>query len=324
MRRFAAVLSAVAVAGSLLLAAPAIATPRETASPAAPQQNSSFDGQRISFRPVQNQGFALAFRPAVFVVERADESNSQTFVPDRLPNGYYVLRHGDQFLRWGFLTSLDLVSGNAATDPRAQWQFDRQSNGTYAIRSRDDSSAALSWNTFGSAVVVRTDDNAATNWVVSPIGGALVDGANYAFAWQINTFYTLDVEGAPTVSLGARARLTPWGGFPSQWWRVRYNPEFGTYWLMNLNALNLALEQNMTTHHAALQYGNFGPAQQWTVRPGQRGGWELINLATAVGAGDPRIRALDNHNSVSANARVDVNPYTGSAGQEWEIVGPRR
>lgn len=186
------------------------------------------------------------------------------------------------------------------------------------IRARGESSWGFTWNTYGHAVSFRAFP---TQWVILPIGGALVDGANYAFAWQANTFYTLDVEGAPAVTPGARARLTPWGGFPTQWWRVQYNPEFGTYRLNNLNNLNLALEHDPTTHHAILQDISLRLEQQWTVRPGLRGGWELISLSMGSGA---QLRALDNNHSVSAAARVDVNLYTGAAGQEWEIVGPRR
>ncbi|WP_426624904.1 hypothetical protein ACPPVW_02100 [Leifsonia sp. McL0607] len=64
-----------------------------------------------------------------------------------------------------------------------------------------------------------------SQWVISPIGGVLVNNANYTFSWMANHQYSLNVDPAPAALPGANAVLARTFNFPSQWWRAGYNPD---------------------------------------------------------------------------------------------------
>src|SRR3954471_15467106 len=101
--RFTSTLASVAVAGSLFLAAPAVAAPalassgNSSAAPASDQ----WKDRHFSLRPVWTVGTAVdAGSPGPVQGAPADERASQTFIPERQANGWYRLR---TILRNGFL-----------------------------------------------------------------------------------------------------------------------------------------------------------------------------------------------------------------------------
>jgi hypothetical protein len=326
-QRGAAAIIASLVAVSVLLPVPAVAAPHDGTSGAFQQQGTSFDEERLSIRPLSNQGTALTVgdtRPSAAVsLLTANEGRSQVIVPERQSDGSYFLTNAadqDRFIRSvGFNLAAIAAEGNPAATVHSRWTFDRQSNGTYLIRPAGVPEGYL--GTSGANGQFTTVTTVPTEWILSPIGGSLVDNANYTISWMANHAYSLNVDSAPLATPGANAVLARTFGFPTQWWRVEYNPEFGTYRLRNLNNLNVALDWNTTTNGATIGTVSNRAEQQWIVRPGTRGGWEFINLAIAQGEGS--IRALDNHNSI-AIGRVSVSTYDGSAGQEWFLPAPQR